>query len=193
MKTVELVARAEKNDDGSITVFAPRPGFYRDAPAEGSLVRPGVSIGELEVLGALLTLKAPKLAFGLVVQPPTDRLFARAPVDFQTPLFRLSPEDAAGAHQHAESSREEEDVDAGSYRTTLGGRYYARPAPDRDPFVRIGDVLRGGETVALIEVMKTFNRLNYDGPPVRVAKLLAVDGEDVEVGDVLFLTEEDGG
>ncbi|MBZ0116015.1 MAG: hypothetical protein K8H88_03395, partial [Sandaracinaceae bacterium] len=77
-------------------------------------------------------------------------------------------------------------------RTPLGGRYYARPSPSAQPFVREGDVLEGGETVALIEVMKTFNRVQITGVslPARVLCIVPKDGDDIAVGDVLLeLTE----
>src|SRR5690606_33615253 len=62
----ELLARAERGEDGTVALFAPRPGLWRGAPAEGSLVRPGDAIGELEVLGLLYRLRAPAEAFGVV-------------------------------------------------------------------------------------------------------------------------------
>lgn len=82
-------------------------------------------------------------------------------------------------------------ADAGglAFRTPLGGRYYARPAPDAEPFVTEGAELSGGETVALIEVMKTFNRVQYTGEPARVVRVAPTDGDDVENGDVLLELE----
>jgi biotin carboxyl carrier protein len=55
--------------------------------------------------------------------------------------------------------------------------------------VRVGDPLAGGETVALIEVMKTFNRVAYTGPRARVKAVARKDGDDVEGGDVLLELE----
>ncbi|WP_428269828.1 hypothetical protein [Haliangium sp.] len=62
----ELTALAEAVD-GGIEVRAPAVGLWRDAPAPGTLVRPGDPLGRLEVLGVLHKLVAPAHAHGLVL------------------------------------------------------------------------------------------------------------------------------
>lgn len=187
----ELEARAVHGEDGRVTLFAPRPGLWRGAPLPGSLVTPGSPIGELEVLGVLHRLRAPEGAFGVVEAPAGKvRRFARQPVDHASPLMELDPEGVAGAGAaravvgHAASSG------GPVFRTTLGGRYYAQPSPGAAPFAKAGDGLKGGETVAIIEVMKTFNRVQYAGPPATVKRVVPPDGADLEAGDVLLELEE---
>lgn len=183
----ELDAKLERVD-GQTRLLAPRPGLWRDAPIEGALVRPGDLIGELEILGERHRLRAPAGAFGVVGDLPDGRRFARRPVDHGARLMTLDPEGVEGGAAAIEAN--EDDATSGPvFRTPLGGRFYARPAPDADPFVSPGDLLTGGETVALIEVMKTFNRVKYDGVPAKLLAVAPADGDDIEAGDVLLTLE----
>jgi acetyl-CoA carboxylase biotin carboxyl carrier protein len=188
----ERQARAEARDLSTLALFAPQPGLYRGGPGAGALVLPGSPIGELEVLGTLYRLRAPDDAFGIVVAERGKRVARRA-VDATSVLFVLDPEGARDSPAAAVETASESGGPV--FRTPLGGRYYARPSPSAEPFVRVGDVLDGGETVALIEVMKTFNRVTYGGAHVpkraRVRAIVRADGDDVEAGDVLLELEEE--
>lgn len=191
--TPELVAGLEREGE-QIVLTAPAVGLWRDAPLAGSLVMPGGSVGELEILGVLQRLCAPDGAVGVVMEAPGPRL-ARKPVAYGDVLVRLDPEasparagSGAGGVPGAEA-----DAQGQLFRSPLSGRFYARPAPGKPLFVKPGDVIATGQTVALLEVMKTFNRIAYggDGLPAR-ARVLAVvpaDESDVDEGDVLLRVE----
>jgi acetyl-CoA carboxylase carboxyltransferase component len=78
-------------------------------------------------------------------------------------------------------------------RAPSSGRFWARPSPEKQSFVSVGDVVTAGQTVCLLEVMKTFHRVAYagDGLPER-ARVLAIrpaDGDDLAAGDVLIELE----
>ena len=66
------------------------------------------------------------------------------------------------------------------------GTFYRAPSPDAAPFVEIGSVVRKGEPVCIIEVMKLFTTINSecDG---RVVEIGAENGELVEFGQTLFV------
>jgi acetyl-CoA carboxylase biotin carboxyl carrier protein len=183
----ELEARAVVGDDGRVTLFAPQPGLWRGAPLPGSLVTAGSPIGELEVLGVLHRLRAPEGAFGVVGTPPGKaRRFARQPVDHSTALMELDPDGVAGAGAAQAATGHAASSGGPVFRVPLGGRYYAQPSPGAAPFAKAGDALKGGETVAIIEVMKTFNRVQYAGPAATVKRVVPSDGADLEAGDVLL-------
>jgi acetyl-CoA carboxylase biotin carboxyl carrier protein len=75
----------------------------------------------------------------------------------------------------------------------MSGRFYGRPSPTDPPFVDLGDTVRQGQTVGLLEVMKTFNRLIYQGDDLpesaRVEAIRPADGDDVVQGDVILALE----
>jgi acetyl-CoA carboxylase biotin carboxyl carrier protein len=79
-------------------------------------------------------------------------------------------------------------------KATMPGVFYRRPSPDADPYVAEGAEVAAGQTVALIEVMKTFNELKA-GSAGTFTRFLLEDGDEVEMGqDVaeLDVTESDG-
>jgi acetyl-CoA carboxylase biotin carboxyl carrier protein len=170
-------------------------GLWRDAPPPGSLVVPGGNLGELEILGVLHRLRAPEGAVGVVLERPGPRL-ARQPVAYDDVLVRLDPAaspTAAAGRTAAVGEAGGAEAGGVSFTSPLSGRFYARPAPGQPAFVKPGDIVEAGRTVALLEVMKTFNRIAYggEGMPAR-AKVLAVvpmDESDVEEGDVLLKVE----
>jgi acetyl-CoA carboxylase biotin carboxyl carrier protein len=72
----------------------------------------------------------------------------------------------------------------------MSGRFYSRPSPNDPPFVSAGEIVQRGQTIGLLEVMKTFNRLVYQGDalPERavVEKIVPGEGDDVVRGDVIL-------
>lgn len=66
----------------------------------------------------------------------------------------------------------------------LPGVFYRRPSPEADPYVEAGGTVAIGQTVALIEVMKTFNEVKSEADGT-VVRFLLDDGDEVEVGQDL--------
>ena len=188
MDVPSMVARAQATDAG-IVLYAPSVGLWRGRPAPRALVAPGAAIGELEILGVCHRLLAPADAGGIVVDDAPDRR-ARIPVDVRTPLLTLDPTGSLATSSLAVTTRAAAASTGLVFRVPLSGRYYARPAPGEPPFVRVGDVVSEGQTVALLEVMKTFNRVSYggEGLPARatVVAIRPADEADVDEDDVLL-------
>ncbi len=67
----------------------------------------------------------------------------------------------------------------------LVGTFYAAPAENAPPFVSVGDTVRKGQTLAIIEAMKLMNEIesDYDGI---VAEIYVSNGQAVEYGQELF-------
>lgn len=188
-----LVAVAEATDAG-IVLRSPTVGLWRGRPAPNALVPPGGSIGELEVLGAVHRLVAPPDAAGVVVGDDGGERVARQPVDTRTVLLTLDPEGSVATQGLATAATAAGgSIEGLVFQAPLSGRYYARPSPNDEPFVKVGDEIEEGHTVALLEVMKTFNRITYGGPglPARakVLEILPADGDDVDEDDVLLRLE----
>ena len=69
-------------------------------------------------------------------------------------------------------------------RSPLPGSFYRRPAPDQPPFKKVGDVVEVGDTIALVEVMKTFHEVKADASGT-IASFDVEDSEPVTPGQVL--------
>ena len=66
------------------------------------------------------------------------------------------------------------------------GTFYRASSPDAPPFVEIGSVVRKGQPVCIIEVMKLFTTINAENDG-RVLQIAAQNGELVEFGQTLFV------
>lgn len=70
-------------------------------------------------------------------------------------------------------------------KSPLVGRFYVAPAEDAQPFVTVGDSVKKGQTVAIVEAMKLMNDIESDFNGV-VAEVLVQNGDTVEYGQPLF-------
>ena len=68
------------------------------------------------------------------------------------------------------------------------GTFYARPSPDADAFVKVGDKVSLGATLCVVEAMKTFNEIQADKAGTIVSTFKS-DGDPVEFGEALFVIE----
>lgn len=181
----------EHRADGLIELLAPAVGRWRGGPRPGDLVGPGEDLGQLEILGELHRVVAPRGASGAVVEDADRGNEAPIDVDFKARLVRLDPEAtmASGAAVEAESATATGMV----FRAPLSGRFYGRPTPTQPPFLRAGDVVKTGQTIALLEVMKTFNRVVFGGADMpaeaKVKRIIPADESDLDEGDPILELE----
>ena len=68
------------------------------------------------------------------------------------------------------------------------GTFYRKPSPDKPVFVNVGDTVKAGQTVCIIEAMKLFNEIECEVSGT-VVKVLADDMKPVEYGQPLFLVD----
>lgn len=70
-------------------------------------------------------------------------------------------------------------------KSPLVGTFYAAPAEGADAFVKVGDVVKKGQTLAIVEAMKLMNEIesDYDGV---VSEIFVENGNMVEYGQPLF-------
>lgn len=190
----EHEVRIVRRPDGKIELRSPGVGLWREAPVRGSLVFPGSGVGRLEVLGELQPLRAPAGAHGLVLESgPNPEGRARRAIGYDDLLMVLDPEVGQADAQLEAEVEASRDGSGLFFRAPTSGRFYARPAPDKAPFVTVGDQVHAGQTVAMLEVMKTFNRVQYGGAglpdPGRVVAVVPTDGDDLGSGEPLFEVE----
>ena len=80
------------------------------------------------------------------------------------------------------------DVPAGSVTSPMVGTTYLSPEPGAAPFVQVGASVSKGQTLMIVEAMKTMN--NIPAPRAgTVTKVLVEDGQPVEFGEPLMIIE----
>jgi len=68
------------------------------------------------------------------------------------------------------------------------GTFYEAPSPDSPPFVKVGDVVKKGQTLAILEAMKIMNELEADFD-CKIVEILVKNGQAVEYDMPLFAVE----
>jgi acetyl-CoA carboxylase biotin carboxyl carrier protein len=181
-----LGARSGEADTSDL--LAPTVGVFTAKVREGQLVSAGQVLGSIDVLGVLSELRAPEGVAGRI----TSRIGGartRVPVQYGDPLFTISAASMAPVEKAGVVGNE---VSAAtlSFTAPMSGRFYSRPSPNDPPFLSVGEIVQRGQTIGLLEVMKTFNRLVYQGDalPERavVEKIVPGEGDDVVRGDVIL-------
>ena len=73
-------------------------------------------------------------------------------------------------------------------KSPMIGTFYRRPSPDKDVFAEVGDVIKPGDTVCVIEAMKLFNEIESEVQG-KIVKVLVDDNSPVEYDQPLFLVD----
>ena len=112
------------------------------------------------------------------------------PVQVAAPVMSAAaaPVVAAPAAASSDSASDDTAKPAGNVPSPMVGTAYHAPAPGADPFIKIGDAVKEGQTVMIVEAMKTMNQIAAPRSGT-VKAILVDDGQPVEYGEQLLLIE----
>ena len=133
------------------------------------------NVSELEITEAEGKVRIVKSSGAPLVTQQAAVAMIAAPVD--VPIAAAPVADAMPA---AETSH--------SVKSPMVGTFYRSASPDAKPFVQVGDVVKEGETICIIEAMKILNEIEADKSGT-VKKILCENGQAVEYGQFLFLID----
>jgi len=114
-----------------------------------------------------------------------SRTSSIAPVQVHAPVTQAAPATAPAAQ--IETSAPAASAQ-GNVPSPMVGTAYLAPAPGADPFVKVGDSVKEGETVIIVEAMKTMNQIAAPKSG-KVTAILVEDGQPVEFGEQLLMIE----
>lgn len=140
----------------------------------------GVSEVELESKGFKLVIKTN-------TQPIIQTISAPAPiaVPASAPVAALAPS-APVSDKKADAS-----PDTSKYitiKSPMIGTFYRSSSPDKPAFINVGDEIKAGKVLCIIEAMKLFNEIESEVSG-RIVKVLVDDAKPVEYDQPLFLVE----
>lgn len=92
-------------------------------------------------------------------------------------------ETAVPAQQEPEQIAEEKGGNV--VKSPLVGTFYTAPSEDAQPFVKVGDTVKKGQTLAIVEAMKLMNEIESEFDGV-VTEILVENEDNVEYGQPLF-------
>lgn len=130
------------------------------------------NVSELEITEAEGKVRIVKSGAQVVAAP-----LAAAPAPVAAPAAAAAPVAAAPA------------VETGhAVQSPMVGTFYRASSPGAKPFVEVGDAIKEGDTICIIEAMKILNEIEADKSGT-VTKILVENGQAVEYGQPLFIIE----
>ncbi|MFH1600248.1 MAG: acetyl-CoA carboxylase biotin carboxyl carrier protein [Pseudomonadota bacterium] len=117
--------------------------------------------------------------------------YAAAPAPAPVAHHAEAPRQAAPANPAALSAeavgKSTRDIpDGHTVRSPMVGTYYESPAPDKPAFVKVGQQVKAGETLGIIEAMKMFNPIEADVSGT-VRAILVENGQPIEFDEPMFV------
>ncbi|HIU88066.1 MAG TPA: acetyl-CoA carboxylase biotin carboxyl carrier protein [Candidatus Avilachnospira avistercoris] len=159
---MELMKAMEQND---LTAFD-----YKEGNMQLSLRRGGAA----EPMASFLTGEGTEIVRPAALTVP-DKAVAEA-----------ASESGANEPAGAEASDKAAGVTGGNIvKSPLVGTFYSSPSPDDAPYVSVGDTVKKGQVLGIIEAMKLMNEVESEFSG-QIAEILVENGEVVEYGQPLF-------
>ena len=119
-----------------------------------------------------------------------NAVISTAPIIAPTPTAINTAPTATTASSETASAPADEDYskNPGSVKSPMVGVVYLSSDPNSPNYVKVGDTIAEGDTVCLIEAMKTYNQVKAHKSG-RVSKILVESGDPVEYGEPLVVIE----
>lgn len=153
------------------------------------VAKSGVSEVELETKDVKITIKTNgknKSEQPVIVQQALPVMHAPvAPV--QQPMVQPVAQPMTEA-KASESKGGSSDANLVTIKSPMIGTFYRSAGPDKPPFINVGDEIKAGKVLCIIEAMKLFNEIESEVNG-RIVKVLVDDASPVEYDQPLFLVE----
>ena len=145
------------------------------------------NLAEIEIKEGEESVRLARVPKGGLVQaaaPMVQHVAAPAAAPAPAPVMPMhSPSEAATGGSHKPHA----DLPPGHVvRAPMVGTFYASPSPDKPAFVSVGQAVKAGETLGIIEAMKMFNPIEAEVAGTVVA-ILCESGQPIEFDQPLFV------
>ena len=176
MKVEQVLELVKAVSDSALTEFK-----YEEDGVKLSLKKTGDKI--IQVQAPAAPLAAPMMPPAVpgaapAVMPPV--------VPGAAPGSAASAPGGVSAAEAADNGNTENALAGKVVKSPLVGTFYAAPAEDAEPFVKVGDSVKEGQVLAIVEAMKLMNEIESDFTGT-VKEILVENGEAVEYGQPLFV------
>ncbi len=141
-------------------------------------------IAEIEIKEGEHNIRITRSKEPVMIQAPAQQMMQAAPTPTAAPIEVPAAAEAPAAAPAAET------VSGHEIKSPMVGTFYITPAPDAEPFVKVGDHVSVGDTLCIIEAMKIMNPIESDVSGT-IKKILVNAGDPVEYGQTLFIIETD--
>ena len=138
-------------------------------------------IAEIEIKEGEEAVRISRMPAGVVTHAPVAQVAAM-------PAATAAAVPPAGALPAAENAALKPKPNEHVITAPMVGTFYASPSPGAKAFVEIGDEIKVGQVLCIIEAMKMMNQIEADKAG-RIASIMARNGDPVEFGQPLFVVE----
>lgn len=122
----------------------------------------------------------------------------RSDSTMQTVQYQMPPQQhqvpvapAPTASLHPAKSTESGDISDGIViKSPIVGTFYEAASPDSDPYVKVGDKVKEGQTLCIVEAMKIMNDIESEFSGI-ILEIIAENGSPVEFDQPLFIIKKD--
>jgi acetyl-CoA carboxylase biotin carboxyl carrier protein len=115
--------------------------------------------------------------------PPAQLIATQPPVVQATPVAKESTE-----KESTEKESTEKESNYITVKASMIGTFYRSSSPESSPFVNVGDTIKAGDTICIIEAMKLFNEIESEISG-KIIKVLVDDTTPIEFDQPLFLVD----
>ena len=133
----------------------------------------------------LSKIKITRDGFEIEMEKATGLVAAPLQAVAAAPVAQAAPVAAAASTAPAAAAA----ITGDTIDSPMVGTYYAAPSPDSAPFIKVGDTVKKGQAVAVLEAMKIMNELEAEFD-CKILEILVTDGQAVEYDMPLFVVEK---
>ena len=174
----ELTAFTYETADLTLSMEHGKPQIIQGVMGETVENIPAAGMNGGKVRRAVNT--APAAGTGPVAPASTDEMAVTV-----TGKTVAEAQGVKGTEQSETVPQSEEDQTGSLVTSPLVGTFYAAPSQDLPPYVQVGDKVKKGQVLAIVEAMKLMNEIesDFDG---EIAEIYVENGQPVEYGQKLF-------
>jgi acetyl-CoA carboxylase biotin carboxyl carrier protein len=151
------------------------------------VAKSGVSEVELQTKDVKILIKTPGSKSGLK-NGDAPIIIQSQPVPATQPVVTVPAVETAAAETKKSATPADDDSKYITIKSPMIGTMYRSAGPDKPPFVNVGDEIKPGKVICIIEAMKLFNEIESDISG-KIVKVLVNDSTPVEYDQPLFLID----
>lgn len=156
------------------------------------VAKSGATEVNLEIDNIKLSIKSPAKK-GAVPETIIQQIPVAQTAPTIMPVAAASPVEEPLKKESKASPKQEEpaakdDDNLVTIKSPMIGTFYRKPSPDKDTFVNVGDDIKPGDVLCVVEAMKLFNEIESEISG-KIVKVLVEDASPVEYDQPLFLVD----
>lgn len=152
------------------------------------VAKSGATEVDLEIDNIKISIKSPAKKKRGEVDVPTIIHQAPAQIVTQAPVSVPADTQPIETPPEKESVNEEDNSNYVTIKSSMIGTFYRSSSPENPSFVNVGDTIKEGNTICIIEAMKLFNEIESEVSGT-IIKVLVDDATPIEFDQPLFLVD----